>query len=84
MIINPSDYLTLCGAVLTREHVTLAYADTHGVVSIRRVRVYAIEHCRNGVLVARVYDEQRKAPRTFRLTGIMQVEYGNRNVDITF
>lgn len=69
-----SKVLHLAAAIVSRATVGIVYRDRSGVVSLRRVQVHAIHCCQNGQTCVLVFDLDRKAPRTFRLTGILSVD----------
>lgn len=60
--------------------LTIVYTDSDGVTSVRHIRVNSIERCLNGHTIIRVYDLDRKAPRSFRLDRIQAAATEYRTV----
>lgn len=61
--------------------LTIVYTDTDGVTSVRHIKVNSIERCLNGNIIVRVYDHDRKAPRSFRLDNIRAAATERREVE---
>lgn len=65
--------LNLTAAMIANTSVVMTYVDRDGVVSTRTIRPLSIERCKTEPyrVVVRAYDENRNAPRTFRLSRIV-------------
>ena len=72
----------LTASIFDSRIITVVYRDRDGVTSIRYVRVLSIEHCKTAAPIARVYDTQRNAPRSFRILSILGVYGGDATLSI--
>lgn len=72
----------LTASIFDSRIITVVYRDRDGVTSIRYVRVLSIEHCKTAAPIARVYDTQRNAPRSFRILSILGVYEGEDTLSI--
>jgi predicted DNA-binding transcriptional regulator YafY len=63
--------LVIVAAIVDDEPLAVVhYNHTTGRTTLRYVVPCAIERCKNGSTIVRVYDLQNKAPRSFRLENI--------------
>lgn len=63
--------LRIVHSISTESAVYFTYTDLDGVTSIERTVIpKSIERCKNGQIVMRGFDLQRKASRTFRFDQI--------------
>lgn len=73
--------LSLHLAVMLGSDHLVTYRDRTGRVSIRTVRVYAVERCQNGATVARVVDmHENGGPRCFHVRRIIDITPGSNVV----
>ena len=68
-----ADRQSVLDALIGDYPVTCWYTDADGVTSYRYVVPRAIERCKNGETIVRVWDTQRRAPRSFVLSRMSTV-----------
>ncbi len=62
--------------------VHILYRAANGIVSTREVTVNQLDRCKNGEAIARVWDHNRQAPRSFTITSIMDSSIGGFRVGV--